>query len=135
MPNFKYANEWLSFAWKNLETAKLLIREKHFTDSIAIEIHQVIEKSFKAILAFYGIKIPKTHSLGFLYGHLEHKIKISEDSLDAIFVISDYYESEKYPGPKYFIPNRDEVEKHFSIAENIYKLVQNHIESNKSNKI
>ena len=40
MPNKTYALEWMNLAYKNLETARLLINEKHFTDSIAIEIHQ-----------------------------------------------------------------------------------------------
>ncbi|WP_297087915.1 hypothetical protein [uncultured Draconibacterium sp.] len=40
MPNTTYALEWLRFARKNLETAKLLICEHHYTDSIAIEIQQ-----------------------------------------------------------------------------------------------
>jgi hypothetical protein len=32
MPNKKIANEWISFAEKNLETAILLNRENHYTD-------------------------------------------------------------------------------------------------------
>ncbi len=40
MPNYQYASEWLNFARKHLETAKLLLRENHYTDIIAIELHQ-----------------------------------------------------------------------------------------------
>jgi len=36
MPNTTYALEWLSHANRNLETARLLLRENHYTDSIAI---------------------------------------------------------------------------------------------------
>ena len=32
MHNFKMAMEWLVFAEKSLETAKLLYRENHYTD-------------------------------------------------------------------------------------------------------
>ena len=49
MPNQTYALEWLNLAKRNLDTARLLIRENHYTDSIAIEIQQTIEKSFKAV--------------------------------------------------------------------------------------
>ncbi len=62
MPNQAYALEWLSLAKKNLDTARLLIRENHYTDSIALEIHQTIEKSFKAVFAYHGVTIPRTHS-------------------------------------------------------------------------
>jgi HEPN domain-containing protein len=36
MPNRTYALEWLNLAKRNLDTARLLIRENHYTDSIAI---------------------------------------------------------------------------------------------------
>jgi len=52
MPNKTYALEWLNLAYKNLETARLLVRENHFTDSIAIEVQQSIEKSFNKIARF-----------------------------------------------------------------------------------
>jgi HEPN domain-containing protein len=45
MPNITYAREWLQLAKRNLETARLLLREDHFTDSIAIELQQTIEKN------------------------------------------------------------------------------------------
>lgn len=124
MPNHQYANEWLTLAWKNLETAKLLIREKHFTDSIAIEIHQVIEKSFKTVLAFYGKKIVKTHDLLVIYNLIENNIEITEDILETILIINDYYESEKYPGPHYYVPKRQDVEYHFTIASNIFEKIK-----------
>jgi hypothetical protein len=41
MPNKTYALEWLLHARRNMETARLLLKENHFTDSIAIEIHQI----------------------------------------------------------------------------------------------
>ena len=67
MPNQTYALEWLNLAKRNLDTARLLIRENHYTDSIAIEIQQTIEKSFKAVYAYYGINIPRTHALSILF--------------------------------------------------------------------
>jgi len=58
MPNKTYALEWLHLANRNFETARLLLRENHFTDSIAIEIHQSIEKAFKSIVHFMGKAFP-----------------------------------------------------------------------------
>jgi len=51
MPNKKLANEWLGFAGKSLETAKLLNEHNHYTDVIAVEIQQSVEKAFKAVYA------------------------------------------------------------------------------------
>ncbi len=63
MPNPTYAMEWVIMARKNLETARVLFNANHHTDIIAVEIHQSIEKSMKAVLAYHGVKIPKTQSI------------------------------------------------------------------------
>lgn len=121
MPNKTYALEWMNLAYKNLLTARLLIRENHFTDSIAIEIHQSIEKSFKAVYAYLGITIPRTHSLMLLFNFVAEHVKLNNINPEDIIVISDYYETDRYPGPKYSIPSRNEVEEHIVIAETIYQ--------------
>ena len=63
MPNQSYAIEWLELAGRNMKTADLLYQQNHYPDIIAIEIQQTIEKTFKAILAYKGVRIPKTHDL------------------------------------------------------------------------
>jgi HEPN domain-containing protein len=42
---------------------------------IAIDIHQTLEKAFKAVYAYYGMSIPKTHSLLPLFEFVKIKIK------------------------------------------------------------
>jgi HEPN domain-containing protein len=126
MPNKTYALEWMELAIRNLETARLLIREKHFTDSIAIEIQQSLEKAFKAVFAYYGERIPKSHSLPLLYNFVNNKIKFPEVETVDMIRISDYYETDRYPGPKYFIPARKEVEEYFSLAEQIVQKIMEH---------
>lgn len=125
MPNPAYSLEWLSLAKKNLDTARLLIRENHYTDSIALEIHQAIEKSFKAVYAFHGVTIPRTHSLAILFNFVYEKVRIDKSKIDMLIVISDYYETDRYPGPKYNIPGREEVEIHFAFAEELYLKIFN----------
>jgi len=127
MPNKTYALEWMNLAYKNMETARLLIRENHFTDSIAIELHQIIEKSFKAIYAYLGITIPRTHSLMLLFNFVEEHIQLKNINPDDLITISDYYETDRYPGPKYSIPSRNEVEEHFKIAEIIFYNINTYI--------
>ncbi|HAQ21334.1 MAG TPA: hypothetical protein DCR40_19195 [Prolixibacteraceae bacterium] len=127
MPNKSYALEWLQLANRNLETARLLLRENHFTDSIAIELQQSIEKAFKAIYAFYGISIPRTHALPILYNFVSEKIGFEELVIDDIITISDYYETDRYPGPRYVMPSRPEVEQFFILAENVVEKINAYI--------
>lgn len=127
MPNLTYALEWLGFAEKNLETARLLIRENHFTDSIVIEIQQTIEKTLKAVYAYTGTAIPKTHVLMVLFNFGKEKIALDEFNPDDIIAISDYYETDRYPGPKYALPERSEVEQYFVLAEKLFAEVNDFI--------
>lgn len=124
MPNQTYALEWLNLAKRNLDTARLLIRENHYTDSIAIEIQQTIEKSFKAVYAYYGINIPRTHALTILFNFVKEKIPLEETDIEVIITISDYYETDRYPGPRYVVPSRDEVENFFLFAEQLYSKME-----------
>ncbi len=127
MPNQTYALEWLNLAKRNLDTARLLIRENHYTDSIAIEIQQTIEKSFKAVYAYYGINIPRTHALTILFNFVKEKIPLDETDIEVIIIISDYYETDRYPGPRYVVPSRDEVENFFLFAEQLYSKMEEFI--------
>jgi len=123
MPNKTYSLEWLDFAKRNLETARVLYDANHYTDIIAIEIHQTIEKSFKSILAYHGMKIPKTHDLMVLYEKCEQYKTIKTLTTEDLLITNDYYETERYPGPKYNIPSREEIKKNLNIAGEIYKQV------------
>ena len=116
MPNRKLANEWLSFAIKNLETAKLLNREKHYTDVIAIDIQQSMEKAFKAIYALNGDKIPRIHSLEILFHYVTKWVKLENVTIKDILVVDDYYHTERYPGPKYYSPEREEVTEYIQMG-------------------
>jgi len=44
MANTVYAKEWLTFAKKNFDTAKLLFEVNHYEDIIGVELQQVLEK-------------------------------------------------------------------------------------------
>ncbi len=128
MPNFQYALEWLNFARKHLETAKLLLREDHYTDIIAIELHQTLEKSLKAILAFNTVRIIRTHNLMELHKKCSQFLDTSLVDPGSLVEINDYYESERYPGPKYTLPEITEIEKNLAICERVYKYIANYIQ-------
>ncbi len=119
MPNQVYALEWLALAKRNLETAAILLRENHYTDSIAIEIHMALEKSFKSIYAYFGITILRTHSLTLLFSFVSEKMSLQNIDIEDIIIISDYYEADRYPGPKYNQPSRSEVEHYYLFAKEL----------------
>ena len=127
MPNQKLALEWFSFAEKNLETALLLNRENHYTDVIAIDVQQAVEKAFKAVYAYNGDKIPRTHSLEILYNYAENWANLDDISKKDLLMISDYFQSERYPGPKYFIPERKEIVDAIDIAKDILGRIKHFI--------
>ena len=127
MPNKKIAIEWLDFARKNLETAILLNRENHYTDVISIDIQQAIEKSFKAVYAFNNAKIPRSHDLDILFNYTSDYIKWVNIEIKELLIVNDYYQAERYPGPKYFMPDREEIIKSIKLAQKILEQVENFI--------
>ena len=127
MPSYQYASEWLNFARKHLETAKLLLRENHYTDIIAIELHQTLEKSLKAILAFNAVKIIRTHNLMELHKKCSQFFDVSVLNPDSLVEINDYFESERYPGPKYVLPDITEIEKNLAICDRAYESIAKYI--------
>lgn len=127
MSNKTYAGEWLTLAERNLETARLLIRENHFTDIIAIELQQVLEKSFKAVFALEGEKIPRTHSLLLLYDFVVDHFEIDCLNVEDLVTISDYYESERYPGPKYYLPSIVEVSDYLEMIEKVFLTISDYV--------
>jgi len=96
---------------------------KPYTDVIAIDIRQTVEKSFKALYAFEGVKIPRTHSLDILFSYADKKVHFTGVEIKDITVISDYYEAERYPGPKCFHPNRSEINHALEVAQSIYQQI------------
>ena len=129
MPNRKLANEWLTFATKSLETAQLLNKELHYTDVIAIDIQQTFEKAFKAIYAFNGDKIPRTHSLEILYNYSGQHFELKNIEIKDIIIIDDYYQTERYPGPQYYMPERSEINKYLLLAKDALQQIKIFINS------
>ncbi|WP_016778942.1 HEPN domain-containing protein [Anaerophaga thermohalophila] len=124
MSNRSIAEEWISMAKKNLETAELLLKVHHYTDVIAIEIHQTIEKSVKALFAFNGTPVPRIRYIPKLMDYAASFVDISDIDEKALFIINDYYLNARYPGPKYFLPSEDEISQNLRLAKRILNSIQ-----------
>ncbi len=123
MPNKTYALEWLEYSKRNIQAAEILFRENHYTDVIAVELHQGVEKALKSQLALQGIKIPKTHDLLVLVDLISESIDFDTKWNDDLLVINDYYQTERYPGPRYEMPDRNEIEHSLMVAAEIHSYV------------
>lgn len=61
----EWAREWLDFASRDLEVSKILGDHENY-DGAAYHLQQSVEKSLKAVLVFYDLRVPsrefRTHS-------------------------------------------------------------------------
>ncbi len=117
MCNKAYAQEWLLFTYKNLDTAYKLFELDHYMDIIGMELQQGVEKTLKSLFAYHGLKIRKMHNLEELVAELETYITFNEDELDLIDKITQYYKVERYPNPNYFLPPKSEMQEALLFGE------------------
>jgi len=128
MQNKSIAAEWLELAKRNLDAAKILFKEKHYNDVIGIELHQSIEKCLKAVPAFHGKTVLKTHDLIVLLSNAEEYIKFENDLKRLLETATDYFVENRYPGGGYnFLPSNKEIEEVIETADFIYEKVNGYI--------
>ena len=89
------AKQWLDYAQADLLASEKLLNDEFLTNIVAFHCHQVIEKSFKAIMENKGLSIPKVHSLTKLYGTIEHFLHFPIDlkllqKADTVYTVSRY---------------------------------------------
>jgi len=115
--------EWLTKAWHNLSTARLLYELDHYTDIIAVEIHYGVEKSLKSFLAFENKKIPKSHNLLEIYTYVDNFISFNNSELMLLKDISTYHIEESYPAFNRPLPQKEEIKEVLEFAEKVFKNV------------
>lgn len=123
MPNKSSAIEWLRIAFHDLESAKILFKANHFTDSIGNDLQQSIEKILKAIVAYDNKKIKKSHDLVEVYESLESKLVLSDDEIEYLELATDYFKEDRYPNPYYCLPPKDEIKEVIEFTEILLKRV------------
>ena len=87
---------WLKYADENLQSAKVLLESKLFNPCLQ-NVQQAVEKMLKALLAEWGIKVKKTHSINELVTILAEndlRVEIERDERD---LIDSIYLPSKYP--------------------------------------
>jgi HEPN domain-containing protein len=105
--------EWLTKAYHDITSAKILYEANHYTDSIAVDLHYAVEKILKSFLAYENKKIPKTHDLVEVYKRIDKKYKekleFYDEDLDMLENISEYHIEESYPPFENSLPPREEM--------------------------
>lgn len=127
----KLAEEWLTFAEKDLLTIEKLLDETELTNIVALHSHQCVEKSFKEIIAVKTGSIPKIHNLLRLYGTVRNHISIQID-IQILEEINETYIDARYPSDLGLMPYgsissakvKDFFEESKSIQDQIRKIIR-----------
>ena len=120
-------DSWVDKAEKDLLSAK---HELSFpdavTETVCFHCQQAVEKYLKAYLVFLGIPFTKTHEIGELITKCEDKdseISVLKEEGDEL---TDYAVVVRYPDD-WFVPDMEEAEGAFEIANKIREFVLNKI--------
>ncbi|MEA3386966.1 MAG: HEPN domain-containing protein [Patescibacteria group bacterium] len=122
--NRESAKEWLIKSWHNLSTAKILFDVNHYTDVIAVDLHNSCEKALKALIAYQNKKIPKTNSLIEISKDITSDIDLS-DNFYLLKQISKYHIEESYPVFNRALPSRDEIKEVLEFSQKLFEKVCN----------
>ena len=91
---------WLQRAKSNLSRAELgRQKEDILYEDLCFDAQQAVEKTLKGLMAYLKIKIPRTHSIGFLLKILSNskKVDVPRELREAV-VLTDYAVTARYPG-------------------------------------
>ena len=120
--NRNSAVEWLKKVFHDLKSAQILYEANHYTDSIGVDLHYAIEKSFKTFLAYENKKIPKTHDLSDINELVSDRIDL-KDYLDFLEQITKYHIEESYPTFERTMPTREEIKEVLDFAKYLFEKV------------
>ncbi len=113
--------EWLKAEKDDLDSISYLIEVDHLTNIVAFHSQQAIEKSFKAVLEYYGLPLIKTHNLEKLYKQIKDFIDINYEQLE---LINELYIDSRYPSDfgllPYGKPTLKDAQEFYNFAKEIF---------------
>ena len=130
--NKSAAKEWLTIAFHDLQSAKILYEARHYTDSIGNDLQQSIEKIPKAILAVENKKIPKSHDLLEVYENIKDKISFEDVEILILAKATEYHKEDRYPNPNYSLPPREEIKEVLEFTDKLFDRVCNILDIDQS---
>jgi len=119
--NHNMAKEWLLSASADLETINEIINNENLTHVMAFHSQQCVEKSLKAVLEFYELPTPKTHSILKLSKLASKYYDVNNnemsDELDKLYIDT------RYPGDFGLLPDGKPSIKRAKIFYNFAKII------------
>ena len=122
MANKQNAIEWLKKGYHDLSSARLLYAADHYTDTIANDLQQAIEKILKSFLAYENREIKRTHNLIEVYELVTRHIQIEEHHVRILAIATTYHAKDRYPGPV-DLPPREQVKEVLDFGEALFSKV------------
>ena len=123
MPNFERAKKWLTFAARDLSTAKALVSlpdPDFYFSSFACQ--QSAEKSIKSFLAFHDQRIFKTHKIEQLILLVDQISPETSKLVQDADKLTPYAVAIRYPGADILV-DKDTTDEAISIAEITYNVI------------
>jgi len=120
----KITEEWFERAKHDIEGAKLLFKEGHFTDTIAHLIQQAVEKYLKGFLIFYGWKLEKTHDIEKLITQATKYRPAFRKYLDFARRVTAYYIEDRYPPGPPIEYSKKEIKQSLEMAKKIIEEIK-----------
>ncbi len=117
------AKLWLAFAYKDLLRARRSYGYRDFEDAL-YHLQQAVEKSLKALLIYYDIRLPskhfRTHDIGYLVDILKGEGISVPKFVDKARSLTSYAFTTRYPDD--YVPvGEEEYEEAYEIAVRVYE--------------
>jgi len=119
MANKQSAVEWLTKAYHDLSSAQVLYAADHYTDTIANDLQQALEKALKSFLAYEDKKIKRTHNLIDIYELVTDHIQLEEFQVRVLASATTYYTQDRYPSPV-DLPSREQIKEVLDFTEQLF---------------
>jgi HEPN domain-containing protein len=131
MRNLERANQWLRRAKSNMARARAgRVSPEILYEDLCFDSQQVVEKSLKALCAYYSIAFPRTHDIAYLIELLtKGDVTVPED-IQHSKLLTSYAVEARYQGDYEPIDESDYA-KAVEIAEKVLAWVEKNIEEEK----
>lgn len=122
----KATKAWMEYAGRDLEAARILLKDEYVANVVIFHSQQCVEKCLKAVLEENGITVPKTHGVVKLHSLIPESVRtmlsFEEEELDLVDIV---YIDTRYPGAMALLPSgfptKDEAERLFAIASSVFE--------------
>ena len=123
---------WLERAESSYNLGIIEKTEGIFYEDLCFQLQQACEKSLKALLIYYDIDPPKTHSFGIILKEIEKTTTIPPEIKDVIS-LNNYAVQTRYPGD--YVPvDEEEYLEIKEISENVLNWVKETISTEQANE-